>query len=260
MVGVLAIFAVVAAMTAGGLYWVGMTRLRHGNPARISALFVGNSFTSANDLPKTVSLIAGSLGNHLDYDMSAPGGYFLMQHASDTQTLDKIRSKPWDFVVLQDQSQAPAQTDAYTDVYVLPYAAQLNDLIHKAHAGTKTVFFETWGYKNGDAGDCARDKNICDYAGMQKRLDQTYYKMAQAADGKVAPVGDAWSIIKQGYPAIDLYQNDGKHPSPEGTYLAACVFYTTLFGKNVIGASHLTIDPQHAKILQEVAQEIATNK
>jgi hypothetical protein len=30
----------------------------------------------------------------------------------------------------------------------------------------------------------------------------------------------------------ELYRSDGSHPSQKGAYLAACVFYTTLFGED----------------------------
>ena len=227
---------------------------------KVSALFIGNSFTSENDLPKTVSLIAKSLGDRLDYDMSAPGGFSLMQHATDKGTIGKIQSKPWDFVILQDQSLIPAMADSYTNTYVLPYASQLNDLIHQARINTRTMFFETWGYKNGDADDCAGDPGVCSYSGMQARLRTTYEKMAQSTGGDMAPVGEAWSYAKEYYPDIELYQSDGKHPSPEGTYLAACVFYTKLFNKPVVGASRLAISPTHAATLQDIAQKIVSSK
>jgi hypothetical protein len=36
---------------------------------------------------------------------------------------------------------------------------------------------------------------------------------------------------------VKLYQADGSHPSPAGSYLAACVFVHTLFGKGCAGAA-----------------------
>jgi hypothetical protein len=188
--------------------------------------------------------------------MSAPGGYFLMQHAYYPPTLDKIKSKPWDFVILQEQSQAPALANDYVNKYVVPYATQLDKTIHLDNPRAKTVFFETWGYKNGDSDNCAKVPEVCDYAGMQERLRQVYTVMAQNAEGETAPVGDTWRYVRKNHPEIELYQSDGKHPSPEGTYLDACVFYATLFKKELVGAASLAINPSQAKILQEAAQNI----
>ena len=61
-------------------------------PLSIKALFIGNSYTYVNDLPGTVSKIAGSVGDHLDYDMSAVGGYTLQQQAASPDTSAKIGS------------------------------------------------------------------------------------------------------------------------------------------------------------------------
>jgi len=42
-------------------------------------------------------------------------------------------------------------------------------------------------------------------------------------------VGLAWARIRQTDPAIDLYYRDGSHPSPAGSYLAACAIYAAIF-------------------------------
>lgn len=255
IIEIIVVVVLAVVFLAGSIFWF-TKPARYGKPEKVSALFVGNSFTYVNDLPKTTADIAASLGDRLDYDMSAPGGYLLMQHAYYQPTLDKIKSKPWDFVILQEQSQAPALAADYVDKYVIPYAAQLDKTVHLNNPQTKIVFFETWGYENGDSDNCAKVPGVCDYAGMQARLQQAYAAMAQNADGEMAPVGDAWNYIRKTHPEIELYQSDGKHPSPAGTYLAACVFYATLFKKEAVGAASLTINPLQARILQEAAQKI----
>ena len=45
----------------------------------------------------------------------------------------------------------------------------------------------------------------------------------------VAPVGYAWLTAWLQNPQLDLWQADGSHPTEQGTYLAACVFYAVLF-------------------------------
>jgi hypothetical protein len=46
-----------------------------------------------------------------------------------------------------------------------------------------------------------------------------------------APVGPAWELAEARLPGIGLYHPDDLHPSTLGTYLAACVFYSTIFNK-----------------------------
>ncbi|MBK9074722.1 MAG: PKD domain-containing protein [Flavobacteriales bacterium] len=56
------------------------------------------------------------------------------------------------------------------------------------------------------------------------------------------------------HPLINLYQADESHPSVEGTYLAACVFYSTLFQQSCAGASFTSsLPPATAAILQGIA-------
>jgi hypothetical protein len=47
----------------------------------------------------------------------------------------------------------------------------------------------------------------------------------------VAPVGLAWKLARERIPGVSLYATDGSHPSRIGSYLAACVIYSTLTGE-----------------------------
>ena len=221
--------------------------------ASTSVLFVGNSYVYVNDLQAMFSAIAKSFGTPVEVDMAAPGGYSWQQHAQDKGTLAKISSKKWSFVVLQEQSQRPDWPSYSLEKFVIPYALQLHDIIHKDHA--KTVFFETWGHKNGDRFNCANFPETCTYQGMQNRLTETYTKLARQTKGVLVPVGTAWSKVRAAHPDIELYASDGIHPSRQGTYLAACVFYSALFKKGVLGADSLGLPAAQAEILQRIAQD-----
>lgn len=137
-------------------------------------LFIGNSYTFVNDLPATVAKIAKSLGNTLVYDMSAIGGYTLMQHAGDQNTLAKIASRKWDYVVLQEQSQIPAvYNDTAKAQFIMPYAKQLDTMTHQANPAAKTVVFETWGRENGHSQNNSVIPEVSTYAGDQARINTT---------------------------------------------------------------------------------------
>jgi hypothetical protein len=226
-------------------------------PKNLSVLFVGNSYTFVNDLPGTLSQIAQSLGDKLDYDSSAIGGYTFQQHVSDQNTISKIGSKKWDAVVLQEQSQVPAvYTEAEKAQYITPYARILDSMIHQANPSARTVFFETWGRKSGDSQFVGKIPGVGSYDGDQARINATYEQLSSGLSATLAPVGKVWSLIRQTHPEIELYQSDGSHPSGQGTYLAACVFYDVLFGGRATGAkSSLTVEPVQAKILQEAANQ-----
>ncbi len=204
-------------------------------------LFIGNSYTYVNDLPQMIKDIALSFGDSIVKAQNTPGGYQLVQHASNSTTLSLINAQDWDFVVLQEQSQKPAFSPAQVQSDVYPYAKALNDSIKANYSCTETVFYMTWGRKNGDASNCAAYPPICTYNGMQQRLRESYMEMADSNKATVAPVGVAWKNVRDSFPTIELYQPDESHPSLHGTYLAACVFYCTLFQKSCIGSTYIPV-------------------
>lgn len=226
-----------------------------GNSQTKKVLFVGNSYTYVNNLPQTLADLALSLGDSVQFDSSAPGGYTFQLHTTNATTLAKIALAPWDYVVLQEQSQLPSfdPTQVATDVY--PYARQLDSLILANDSCTETLFYMTWGRQNGDASNCPFYTPVCTYNGMQQRLRESYVEMAQNNHASVSPVGVAWKRVRDNYPGINLYMADESHPSIYGTYLAACTFYSSIFHKSSVGASFVTagISLAEAHILQSVA-------
>jgi hypothetical protein len=49
-----------------------------------------------------------------------------------------------------------------------------------------------------------------------------------------------------------LWQDDGSHPTTKGTYLAACVFYASIFGKSPAGLKfHADLSDSDAAQSQE---------
>jgi len=91
--------------------------------------------------------------------------------------------------------------------------------------------------------------------------------LAVANDGLVAPVGTAWQKVMKDRPHLPLYDprdQPGKHPSPAGTYLTACVFYSMFFNQSphgltgrIVEGTNVFIDlsPSVATYLQDVAWE-----
>jgi hypothetical protein len=196
------------------------------------ALFIGNSYVFVNNLPQITADIARSAGDSLFFNISAPGGYTLRQHSEDNNTLGKIRSGYWDFVVLQEQSLLTAFPDDSVKQEVVPFVHFLDSVIHVYNRHCKTMFYMTWGRKDGDSEDCQWCPPVCTYAGMDTLVRQRYLMLAGLIHAPVSPVGAVWKYIRQTYPEIVLYQNDGSHPSEAGSYAAACCFYTSIFRKS----------------------------
>lgn len=201
-------------------------------------LFLGNSYTYFNNLPSLIDNLALSQGNDLIYDSNTPGGYTFQGHSTNNISLSKIRAQDWDFVVLQEQSQIPSFPPAQVASDCYPYAAILNDSILSNNPCTEPLFYMTWGRKNGDASNCGFYPPLCTYSGMQQRLSESYMELAQDNNASVAPVGVAWQAVRNLYPLIELYNPDESHPSLEGSYLAACVFYSSMFRTTTVGNSY----------------------
>jgi len=218
-------------------------------------LFIGNSYTYVNDLPLLLSNAAQSVGDSVIYDSNCIGGSTLQLHSTNSTTLQKIAQGDFDFVVLQEQSQLPSFPISQVQSSVYPYAQQLDSLINDANSCTETVFYMTWGRKNGDASNCPNWPPVCTYSGMDSLLRLRYMQMANDNNAIISPVGAVWRHIRNNYPNIELYNADESHPSLEGSYAAACTFYSILFRKNPSQISFVsTLDSTEASNIRNAAK------
>ncbi len=220
-------------------------------------LFIGNSYTYTNNMPQVIADCALSAGDTLIFDSSTPGGYTLMGHSTLPATLAKIAQGGWDVVVLQEQSQMPALQDNVIATYMFPYLHTLDSLIHAADSCSQTMMYMTWGRKNGDADYCPTWPPVCTYEGMDSLLHLRYLMMADTIGAEVSPAGAVWNYIRQQHPLIDLYQADESHPSPAGTYAAACSFYAALFRKDPLQIAYdFTLSPSDAADIRQAASAV----
>jgi hypothetical protein len=221
------------------------------------AFFIGNSYTAYNNLPQLIANIADSAGDSLIFASNLPGGSTLQGHSVNPNSLEPIIGGNWDFVVLQEQSQRPSFPIAQVQADVFPYAAALNDSIEKYQPCGETMFYMTWGRENGDANNCAFFPPLCTYEGMDSMLRLRYEMMADDNDAVLSPVGAVWRYLRTNHPNIDLYANDGSHPSAAGSYAAACSFYAAMFRKDPTAISFdFTLSQSDAATIRNAAKLI----
>ncbi len=211
-------------------------------------LILGNSYVFVGHLDMALAALSTGSPAPLRVSAYARGGYRLEQHLTDLETpgseLATLFAQgcggadPWDFVVLQEQSQIPGFPPGQPerDASVAAAAALAR---HVADCGARTAFFVTWGRRVGDADNPGL---FPDFGTMQAALDTGYAAMAQAAAAAVPegappvrlPVGPAFAQVGAGPDGAALfprlYAPDGSHPSALGTYLAAAVFHRGLTG------------------------------
>ncbi len=226
----------------------------------LKVLFLGNSYTYVNNLPQLIKDIALANGDTLLFDSNCPGGHTFNNHFNNATSRAKINAQTWDVVILQAQSQEPSFSPGQVASQTLPYAIKLDSLIKNNNNCSETVFYETWGRKNGDASNCGSYPPICTYLGMQNRLRASYKLFADTTQSSMAPAGEAWRKSIAQNPTLELYSSDQSHPSLEGSYLTACVFYETLFHKSVLSNTYTAgVSSTNVNFLQQIAHDVVND-
>ncbi len=192
----------------------------------LRVLFVGNSYTRFNDLPGMVEVLSRSVRGGLPLETSREThmGYDLRNHWRQRRVRERIESGRYDAVVIQGHSLAAIRDpDGFVE-HVRLFAE------HADAAGVRTILFQTWArHPRSPVYDRYAVEDPRD---MLARIDAVYSGIAHALRVPVAPVGRAWELASEALPNVRLHRRDGTHPDVPGTYLAACVLYGTITGRD----------------------------
>lgn len=234
-------------------------------------LYIGNSYTSVNNLPKLLSALLAEDGRKVAIGEYLAGGMSFRAHwnqnldaedgpARDANAVRKTKSRKgqldkllaekdsWDFAVFQGQSMETLSTTMET----AKYAGMLVEKVRQANSKTVPVFYQTWARQH--------------LPDNQAEISKVYMDLARQNKALIAPVGEAWKAAFAARQGLVLHSSDKSHPNPMGTYLAGCVFYATITGKSPVGLpgkiesmkdakDKLVFDlsADDAKFLQEIA-------
>lgn len=181
-------------------------------PGGIRVLFIGNSLTYVNDLPATLSQLALTTGDTIRTASIAFPDYALVDHLNQGSAVSAIKADKWNFVVLQ---QGPSSVQINRDSLIMMTA--IFDSFIKDN-GAKTSLYSVW----------PQTINYSTFA----RAIESYRLAAESVHGVYLPVGAAWKNALEQDASLPLYSNDGLHPAPLGTYLAALIMYERFTGKD----------------------------
>jgi len=221
-----------------------------------SVLFIGNSFTFYNNMPSIFKDIATSKGKTVIVDTCVTGGKDLKFHSKRARTYQMIKSRKWDYIVLQGHSNEFAQPDAKVDTMTFPYAKQIVDSIRSISSCTKIHLYMTWGYKNGNK----KWKPIANYDSMQAKIELQYLRFADKLNTSVNPVGMVWKEVRTSNPEINLYQEDQFHPILSGSYLSACTHFTSIFGETTYkNNAKVDLESFQREVIELAATKIVLN-
>jgi hypothetical protein len=189
----------------------------HAQADTTKILFVGNSFTYFWNLPQLVQAMAETRNMLIRTSQSTVGGSNLEQHWKEekgTMTRKLLEEKQWDYVVMNNHSLSPIETPES----FMEYGEKFAELVNSK--GAIPVFFMTWSYESNPL--------------MQPQITEMYEKLAAKTSAQLVPVGLVWDRVRKERSHLDLYHDD-KHPSPEGTYLIALIFFRHFTDESVKG-------------------------
>ena len=225
-------------------------------PASIKrVLFIGNSYTSVNNLPSIFGSIVKNSGNQVPTITAVtPGGINFRGHLFHPATLTAIDAGNWNIVVLQNQSQEPAfaEIDLQRRAEMVQSAAALCQRIRQKSPKVRIVFYETWARHTNYWVNSMPMAEGANPKEMQARLRKWYGIVARNNQATVASVGDAWEYHYKKQNPMRLHTKDTSHPLFAGSYLAGLVLFGTIYNKSVANISW------NGSLTAEVAKQLRT--
>ncbi len=190
----------------GGIEYTTHTAKRKPrDPKVLSVLFLGNSLTYWNDLPRLTQDLAKGEARPIRADSVTRGGASLDQLWYDTKALEKLWVEHWDYVIVQERSGlAPHKRGELFHRYLGMFA----DEIRKS--GAQPLIYMTWLPSQAEANE------------------KLFRAAASRARAKLVPAGTAWAALTKAGMKLD---EDGTHPNIAGSYLVACTVFSTIYGK-----------------------------
>jgi hypothetical protein len=159
------------------------------------------------------------------------------KEGQERQFQQQLPGPPWDYALLNDQSMRPTDWNNKRNrsVYALKsiYAPML------AEVQATPILFMTWAYWRDEFDQM---NNFVDIPTFTRQLYEGYQLYAEVLQNalpetqqpRIAPVGLAFLVIWEENPSFwqeKLFSpTDRYHPSPHGTFLAACVVFSTIYG------------------------------
>ena len=120
------------------------------------------------------------------------------------------------------------------------------------------IFCMPWAFEDGMLWKGWDD----DYEDMQIKIYNNTLKYSKEVGFGIAPVGWAWNtVLKEKNDTLHyLHLSDWNHPSLRGSYLMACVIFSTIFQESCCGISFYSELPkENAKCFQIIASDIVLN-
>ncbi len=217
----------------------------------MNILFLGNSYTFFNDMPKIFEKLACGNGREVKTFSVTEGGINLYKFTDGKAEVSKELSKllieqKFDVCFMQDHSLVPVQNSGLFISGVVLVYRKIKDIIPNIY------LYETWGRKriseeNSDVWSVDE--------GMTKGLLRIYGDASDMLGIKLSTVGESFYKLHNADPSIELYEEDCSHPSYKGSCLAALTHYYTAFGEFPENTASLNLSDDEIRAFKAVICE-----
>lgn len=198
--------------------------------------------------------MARSAGKDVFIGRQLRSGTSLEEHLEFQETRNKINECQWDYVILQGSHYHIAFPEYH--YYIEPPINEFKQIILANNLHTKIIFFMDWAMKNGVYFNGIHYP----YGEFQDMIIEGTVILADKYNFLVSPIGSAWKTVVEERPTLELYNPDLGHPSYYGSYLEACVYFSTIFTESVVGNEYMgSLTENTALFLQEVASNTVLN-
>lgn len=225
-----------------------LTACKQPEPRNI--LFIGNSLTYYHEMPEMLQQMFNEQQFQINVEKSTLPGASLSDHLSNEETLERINSRDWDFLILQEGTVRILIPEAR--MYRFERSVLGFDSIAKL-IGAKVMLYqnypisiypEKYCYPSMLISNELENKMYCSDSLVNSTqefriITKSFEEVSKKIDSHVAPVGYYFEICKKQFPQLVLFEsNVDTHPSRLGSFLIACVFFKKITSENVSGLSY----------------------
>lgn len=252
----------------------------------INVLFVGNSLTYYNDMPQKLQDMLDETDSNIKIEQITYPGFSLSRHLDNiivsssengvntrskndgeiTETEKKLNEKNWDIVVLQTGGVAVLIPES-VKYQVNPAITKIKNLVN--NQDTRFILFNTWttdvnypkkycytGWMLNETLDSDKDycsKEIKNSEHYLNLLNSSYKNIAEINSLERTNHGEVFQKAFEKYPELKILE-DNMHPSNNGAFLSACIFYNLISDKDVQDLEYSAdLDPKTAALLKKAA-------
>lgn len=219
-------------------------------PQMPSILFIGNSYTHMNSMPVLFDKIAEAKGTKMHVEMNALSNHSFKMHSLRPELYTKLKERKWDYVVLQGFSRELSYPEKHIDTASVPYIQQILDSVYLNNSCTEVLLYMTWGYKDG----FLERTEIDTYSKMSDTIKSGYEYISTKFNLPIVPVGQVWQEVRNNS-AINLYREDGQHPTLDASFLVAYTFYSAIFKNTPVSSYSKGILDKDANFMAKTAYD-----